>query len=462
MNMVKRNVLFSILAMLCFFWLSQAQAAVAYAPATITSPTNGSTFTSTSVTFNWSSRVGASEYFLYLGTSLGTNNIYGQSQATRTSVSIGGLPNNGSKIYVRLFSKFNTVWYYLDYSYTAKTATATPTLNSPSNNQANVPLNNLSFTWSAITNANYRIVISEKQDFSGFAENTLSCDTTCVTMATTATSISRITPSVSKTSITAGNFANFWWKAGTYYWRVRANTTTGGTSNWSNYRSFTTGSAIKRAIVNSAIGAAGASPLSVIGSPWLTDMSGGDGVRIRNAITTFKTWVDSRTGGGGYASWSVKRLAASTTVRTTMATNLSPSYNSSDSSQLIEQIRLTYAGTVPDTDDKTLASLQIRAQCKEFADRTVALGGGTKSSYTTNGVNIKDVNPGMYAFKSTTHAAIITAVKWDNTGAISNIRLAESNWGTGWSNPGGQVPWLRVVTTTREIPLTGYTAVKTD
>ena len=357
-------------------------------------------------------------------------------------------------------------------------AVQTPAPSLPANNAQNQLLNNLTFSWVAIPNANYRIVISEKQDFSGFNEQNSTCDSSCTTLpnattpaAVTTSTITRISTSVNPRSTTAGNFSGFWWKAGTYYWRVRANTSAGGASAWSGFRTFTTGSTIQRAIVTAANNAVGNSPQSVTGSLWLTDMAGGDGNRIRTAITTFSTWVNNSA--GGFNTWQRNRPAAPAATQTTMRANiicprntttcLTP-YSVADANNLIERIRLKFAGAVQNTDDTTLTLLGIRAQCKEFADRQVAAGSGTKKAYTAAGIgNLQDVTPGMYEFKTdSSHSAIINAVKWDNAGNVTNVRVTESNWGNGWTNPGGQVPWSRTVTSTREIPMTGYKAVTTE
>ncbi len=87
--------------------------------AAITSPPNGSTLTSSSVTFYWNRGVGVSGYFLYVGTCLGCNNIYGQSQGTSLSRTVSGIPASGT-VYVRLWSLINGSWQYNDYVYTAR------------------------------------------------------------------------------------------------------------------------------------------------------------------------------------------------------------------------------------------------------------------------------------------------------------------------------------------------------
>ena len=87
--------------------------------AAITNPLNGSTLTSSSATFYWNSGVGVSEYFLYVGTCSGCNNIYGQSQGTSLSRTVSGIPTSGA-VYVRLWSLINGGWQYNDYGYTAR------------------------------------------------------------------------------------------------------------------------------------------------------------------------------------------------------------------------------------------------------------------------------------------------------------------------------------------------------
>lgn len=85
----------------------------------ITSPLPGATLASSSATFQWSSGTAVTEYFFYVGTSFGTNDIFGQSQALNHNVTVNGLPVNGSTLYVRLWWQIAGVWQYADYTYTA-------------------------------------------------------------------------------------------------------------------------------------------------------------------------------------------------------------------------------------------------------------------------------------------------------------------------------------------------------
>jgi hypothetical protein len=87
----------------------------------ITSPTPGSTLTSSSATFQWSSATGVTDYFLYVGNSLGTNNIYAQDEGVNLSATVNGLPTDGSTLYVRLWWQTSAGWQYADYTYRAFT-----------------------------------------------------------------------------------------------------------------------------------------------------------------------------------------------------------------------------------------------------------------------------------------------------------------------------------------------------
>ncbi|MBE3142987.1 MAG: hypothetical protein IMZ61_03575 [Planctomycetes bacterium] len=87
------------------------------APA-ITSPVPGSTLSSSSVTFQWSSGSRVSDYVLI---TYGTKDIYGVDQGLNLSATVNGLPQNGSTLYVRLWWQISGNWQYTDYTYTAYT-----------------------------------------------------------------------------------------------------------------------------------------------------------------------------------------------------------------------------------------------------------------------------------------------------------------------------------------------------
>jgi hypothetical protein len=73
------------------------------------------------VTFIWNTGTGVSEYWLEIGATFGGNQIYSQSQGTNLSVTVSGLPVNGSTLYVRMWSLISSVWLVNDYVYIAAT-----------------------------------------------------------------------------------------------------------------------------------------------------------------------------------------------------------------------------------------------------------------------------------------------------------------------------------------------------
>ncbi|MFZ5929370.1 MAG: hypothetical protein ACOYX1_18200 [Acidobacteriota bacterium] len=85
----------------------------------LVSPAPGSTLAGSTATFTWSSGVRVQKFWLFIGTSLGNNNIYGGDQGTNTSATVANLPVNGQVIYVRLWSYIDGAWQYSDASYRA-------------------------------------------------------------------------------------------------------------------------------------------------------------------------------------------------------------------------------------------------------------------------------------------------------------------------------------------------------
>jgi hypothetical protein len=82
------------------------------------SPPAGSTFTSSSVTFNWSAG-SASAYVLLVGSSLNGSDIYSSGMATVLSKTVNNIPTDGRTIYVTLCSQVNGSWTYKKYTYKA-------------------------------------------------------------------------------------------------------------------------------------------------------------------------------------------------------------------------------------------------------------------------------------------------------------------------------------------------------
>ncbi len=101
----------SIIAFFPFHIFAQEQQA-----AEITIPAPGSTLEGSTATFTWSAGSQAEVYFLYLGTTPGENDLYGQPQGLNREVTVSGLPVDGSIIYIRLWSLLPTGWFFADTS----------------------------------------------------------------------------------------------------------------------------------------------------------------------------------------------------------------------------------------------------------------------------------------------------------------------------------------------------------
>ncbi len=96
-------------------------------PAAMQSPTPGTKLGTTDVVFTWNQGVGVNGgYQLIAGTNgAGSSNLYSSGIIAATTATIPTLPGNAVPVYVRLFSKINGVWSFIDYLYTeAGTITA--------------------------------------------------------------------------------------------------------------------------------------------------------------------------------------------------------------------------------------------------------------------------------------------------------------------------------------------------
>jgi hypothetical protein len=135
-------------------WVSNPYTFTAFNPATesavMTSPPPGSTLTSSSATFTWMAGVGASNYWLDVGSTPGGNQYWQSGQLGNVlTTTVNGLPTNGSTIYVTLYSLIDGAWTANAYTYTAFNA-----LGGAGQMQSPVPGSTLSgnvvtFNWSA-------------------------------------------------------------------------------------------------------------------------------------------------------------------------------------------------------------------------------------------------------------------------------------------------------------------------
>ena len=90
--------------------------------AAMTTPAPGSTLTVTT-TFAWTSGIGVSQYWLYVGSTSGGSDMYTASQGTNLSVTLCCFPTDGRTIYVRLWSLITGAWQFNDYTYKDPTGT---------------------------------------------------------------------------------------------------------------------------------------------------------------------------------------------------------------------------------------------------------------------------------------------------------------------------------------------------
>ena len=120
----------------------------------ITSPVPNSQFTDTTVTFTWTAGGGATAYWLDVGSSPGGNQYWQSGNLGNVlTTTVSGLPNDGSTVYVTLYSYVAGQWLGTTYTYTAfNLAGALGVMQTPT------PGSTLSgtvatFTWSAGTGA---------------------------------------------------------------------------------------------------------------------------------------------------------------------------------------------------------------------------------------------------------------------------------------------------------------------
>ena len=131
-------------------WISNDYTYTAATTAAMTAPASGSTFAGPSVTFDWTTAVNATGYYLWIGsTGAGSNNLYNSAEKTVTSYTFNSLPTNGETIYVRLTTNFNGIWAHTDYTYTAATAAA---ITSPTGGSTFTGAS-VTFDWTTIASA---------------------------------------------------------------------------------------------------------------------------------------------------------------------------------------------------------------------------------------------------------------------------------------------------------------------
>ena len=115
--------------------------------ATLSSPTPGSRFGASNVTFTWTAGTGATGYQLWLGLSgPGSSSLYTSGWLTATSTTVTSLPAKDATVYARLYSMIGGVVSYNDYTYSEAGSPAAMSTPAPG---SKLGTSGVTFTWTA-------------------------------------------------------------------------------------------------------------------------------------------------------------------------------------------------------------------------------------------------------------------------------------------------------------------------
>lgn len=128
-------------------------AVAAVEPAKITDPADKTTLVTGTQNFKWDSGIGASQYALWVGSSLGGYDLYASAEAGQERTV--NLPVDGRPLYVRLWSLISGAWQYNEYTYTAYTAPepVTAKITNPENGTT-LTSGSVTFEWDTGTGVN--------------------------------------------------------------------------------------------------------------------------------------------------------------------------------------------------------------------------------------------------------------------------------------------------------------------
>jgi hypothetical protein len=120
--------------------------------ADLTNPAPGSTLGASPTTFQWTTGIGATRYWLYVGTSQGSYDLVNLDMGTAISTTVTGLPADGRQLHVRLHSMISGTWDFNDYVLTAANSAQKAALVLPAAGTT-VQGSNVTFQWTAGTGA---------------------------------------------------------------------------------------------------------------------------------------------------------------------------------------------------------------------------------------------------------------------------------------------------------------------
>lgn len=143
-------------------------------PPALSSPTQGSTLSGSTTTFTWNSGVGNEAFWLYVGNSYASGNLYnsGSLSSSTLSQTVTGLPLDGRVLFVRLWYKESGTWKFLDYSYTAGGTQPIPGMTSPTTGTI-LQGSSVTFSWSSngATVCNWWFYAGSSQGFKNFHDS---------------------------------------------------------------------------------------------------------------------------------------------------------------------------------------------------------------------------------------------------------------------------------------------------
>lgn len=89
-----------------------------YPGAQMLAPTPGTELDGTTAIFAWTAGSAMDEYWLEIGSEQGGTDLFDHHVGSNTRVTVGGLPSDGSPVFVRLWSRLVVGWIYQQYTYT--------------------------------------------------------------------------------------------------------------------------------------------------------------------------------------------------------------------------------------------------------------------------------------------------------------------------------------------------------
>jgi hypothetical protein len=125
--------------------------ATTYQIAHFINPTNGAANVDMSQPIAWSTALNADKYYLYVGSTLGANDLVNSGETTATSYLAPNLPS-GQTLYARLWTHVSGLWKSTDITFTAAAAQSNvvPTFIYPTNG---ITMDiSLGFSWTAVPN----------------------------------------------------------------------------------------------------------------------------------------------------------------------------------------------------------------------------------------------------------------------------------------------------------------------